>query len=84
MSDQPKIPLPAVEILSDASAVTRRYLVLEIRGGDERTAQSWYGIAELEFETLVLMLKSLLPESPMRARRNPPQVLLHKPTEVQA
>jgi len=84
MPDETKVPLPAVEIVPDAPAVTRRYLVLEIRGGDERTAQSWYQLAEMECETVVLMLDALLPGLPQRARKNPPLVFLHKPTEVPA
>jgi hypothetical protein len=79
-----KIPLVAVEIAAaDATPVTHRYLVLEIRGGDEQTAQSWYGLAELELEHMVELLKALLPDLPPRARKNPPEVVLHKPTAVQ-
>jgi hypothetical protein len=75
--------LPPVAIAS-VPAVIRRYLVLEISGGDEITAKSWYGLGELELEHLVEFLKVLLQDLPPRVRNNPPSVVLHKPTEVQA
>ncbi len=76
--------LPPVAITSETPAVTRRYLVLEISGGDPQTAESWYGLAELEFEHVVGLLKALLEDSPPRARKNPPAVVLHKPAAVEA
>jgi hypothetical protein len=78
----PAAQFPPVAI-PDAQNV-RRYLVLEIRGGDEKTAKSWYGLAELELEHLTTFLDELLKELPARARKNPPIVLLHRPTEVEA
>jgi hypothetical protein len=78
-----KFLMPPVEIAS-AEAVMRRYLVLEIRGGDPQTNKSWYGLAELDLEQLQIFLtKGLLQEYPARIRRNPPQVIIHKPTAVQ-
>lgn len=85
LPSEQKLPLPPVEITADAPPVMRRYLVLEIRGGDEQTAKSWYGLAELELEHMQeFFLKGLLPELPTRLRKNPPEVVLHKPTEVKA
>jgi hypothetical protein len=75
--------LPPVAI-TYGPTVLRRYLVLEISGGDEITAKSWYGLAELEFEHLLEFLQELLKDLPLRARKNPPAVVLHKPAAVEA
>jgi hypothetical protein len=84
VSDENKITLPPVELATDGPAVLRRYLVLEIRGGDEATAKSWYGLAELELEHMVMFLNGMLQMAPLRARKNPPELVIHKPTAVEA
>jgi hypothetical protein len=84
VSDENKIPLPPVQIAADAPTVVRRYLVLEIRGGDEATAKNLYGLAELELEHMVLFFSGMLQMASPRARKNPPELLIHKPTAVEA
>jgi hypothetical protein len=84
-ADEEKLPLPPVEITADGPPVMRRYLVLEIRGGDPHIAKSWYHMAELDLEHLEIFLtKGILQEFPARARKNPPRIIVHKPAEVEA